>query len=185
MAMEGRGKRVIYSQGYFDGACFFYSLANAARCVTGKAVPEKAWHRAIRESPFRIEDFLSGDGTTRLDGSAIALTLAGQMFLDELGVELHLGLLEGAISPSVVAESAGKDQVIITAIDDGSHWVPIVDSMEGEACIACSLALHDWSVQYYEQISQNKRVFNVARSFRGLKIWSGPSFMVSRADAMS
>jgi hypothetical protein len=179
MAVERSGKRAIYSQGVFDGACFFYSLANAARCVTGKAVPEKAWARAIRKSPFRIDEFLSGDGTTRLDSSAVALTLAGRSFLDELGTELDLSVFEGDISSQEVAEAARRGQVIITAIDDGAHWVPIIDASETEAYIACSLALHDWSVQYNEHMSANKRVFNLTRTFEELKIWSGPSFIVS------
>lgn len=170
---------MIYSQGAFDGACFFYSLANAARCVTGKAIPDKAWRRAILESPFRTEDFLSGGGTARLDGSAIALTLAGQAFLTDLGAQLSFSPYEGDISPTEVAKAVQKGQVIITAIDDGEHWVPIVDSTKDEAWIACSLALHDWRVQYDERISPNKRVFNLARNFDGLRIWDGPSFIVS------
>lgn len=176
---------MIYSQGSFDGACFFYSLANAARCVTGKAIPDKAWRRAILESPFRTEDFLGGKGTARLDGSAIALTLAGQVFLDNLGAELSFRLYERSISSTEVAEAAQEGRVIITAIDDGKHWVPIVDSEREEACIACSLALHDWGVQYDERISPNKRVFNLARNFDGLRIWGGPSFVVSRSAQTS
>lgn len=93
MGVTRRNKRVIYSQGFFDGTCFFYSLANAARCVSGKAIPERAWRRAILESPFRTEDFLSGEGTTRLDSSTIALTLAGQLFLDDLSTGLDFSPL--------------------------------------------------------------------------------------------
>lgn len=185
MAVTQRNKRVIYSQGFFDGACFFYSLANAARCVSGKAIPERAWRRAILESPFRTEDFLSGGGTARLDSSAIALTLAGQVFLNDLGTELSFCLFERDISSAQIAEAAHKGCVIITAIDDGKHWVPIVDANNDEACIACSLALHDWGVEYDERISPNNRVFNLARNFDGLRIWAGPSFIVSGSASAS
>ena len=51
------------AQGDLDGACYLYSIANSYFALTAKKITPAKWKASIRALPFKLDDFLSGQGT--------------------------------------------------------------------------------------------------------------------------
>ena len=58
-------RRQIYHQGFWDGACFLYAIANAYKALTGSKVTREKWDRGLERVPNPLV-FLTGVGATRL-----------------------------------------------------------------------------------------------------------------------
>jgi hypothetical protein len=172
-------KLKIYSQGELDGACFLYSVANAIRAVSGKAISRADWSRAVERLPFRVNEFLSGYGTGVLDqhpgilaafAKSFAAGLRSTVVIEALS-ELSEDDLEAAI------EDGGA---LIASVDNGEHWVAIVEIIDGMALCACSWEINNRDPAYVELGTSSGRAYNVSRPVGLLKLWKGPAFVLRR-----
>ncbi|HVE91330.1 MAG TPA: hypothetical protein VNE62_03370 [Actinomycetota bacterium] len=114
--------RQIYHQGFLDGSCFLYSLANAYKALTGSKVTREKWDLAIQHVP-EPANFLRDVGATGLSyQDAVALIEAmldgfsepGERFeIHQLSASAGIGDLCREISPGSVVNFAfsGKTEV--------------------------------------------------------------------------
>jgi hypothetical protein len=167
----------IYSQGELDGACFLYSIANAIRAVTGRAISQKDWRRAVESLPFRTNEFLSGYGTGVLDQHPTTLIAFAKSFAKSLrstvAVELLLKLTVGKLAPAME-----DGAILIVSINSGDHWVAIVEIADGMAFCACSWEINNRDPAYAERLSASGRVYNMVKPLGTLKLWKGPAFIL-------
>jgi hypothetical protein len=168
-------KRKIYSQGVFDGACFLYSLANAVRSVTRQAIPEEDWAHSIARLPFSTKDLLGGSGTEKLDDTPGALLIASRMFVEGLRDDIAVSEISGA--PTAIAETLSSRRAVVAAVDNGSHWVAVLEVSGSYAYYACSWVLHE-NTEYSEGLSPGKLTYNVRKPFQKLRLWDGSAFVV-------
>lgn len=168
-------QREIYSQGSLDGSCFLYSWANAVRSVTCNPLPEDSWARGIADLPFSTRDFLGGAGTGKLDDSPGALLIAARMFVEGFRCEVSVSEISGSLAAIVEALSSRK--AVVAAIDDGDHWVALLEVSGGYAYYACSWKLHN-SDRYSEKLSPGKLLYNERCTVKELGLWDGPAFVV-------
>ena len=168
-------QREIYSQGSLDGSCFLYSLANAVRSVACNPLPEDSWARSIAELPFSTRDFLGGSGTRKLDDSPGALLIAARMFVEGLRCGASVSEISG--SPAAIVEALSSRQAVVAAIDDGDHWVALLEVFGAYAYYACSWELHE-NDEYSEQLSPGELIYNARCPVKKLGLWDGPAFVV-------
>jgi hypothetical protein len=168
-------KRKIYSQGVFDGACFLYSLANAVRSVTRQAISGEDWAHSIAKMPFSTQDLLGGSGTEKLDHTPGALLLAARMFVEELRDDVVVSEIAGRAT--AIVEALSSHRAVVAAIDNGNHWVALLEVCDSDAYYACSWVLHK-NTEYSEELSPGKRTYNARKPFKKLGLWEGPAFVV-------
>ncbi|PBP64981.1 hypothetical protein PSYCIT7_013835 [Pseudomonas syringae Cit 7] len=172
-------KSKIYSQGELDGACFLYSVANAIRAVTGRAISRPDWRRAIERLPFRTHEFLSGYGTGVLDQHPDALVAFAKSFAGSLRSTVVMEpLLRLSAGEMEAALEEGK--ALIVSVDKGEHWVAIVEIADGLAYCACSWEINKKSPAYTERMTSSGRTYNVIKPVGALKLWKGPAFALHR-----
>jgi len=155
--------RKILAQGDKDGACFLYSIANAYVALTGKTITRSKWTSAIRASPFKMEDFLSGRGTEKLDDNTEYFEVTSQWKLTRKSL----------------CTTITKNQVAITAINNGNHWICITDFENEKFNIACSSKALDDILNYTENSSiEFKRTYNKSLTFPQLKLWQEYALLI-------
>ncbi|WP_157354269.1 hypothetical protein [Aromatoleum toluclasticum] len=171
--------RRIFAQGDLDGACYLYSIANSYVALTSKQLTGAQWKKSLRASPFKLDDFLSGSGTEALDGTPDYFEGLCRNFLERIrSTQFHLTRNENVTAKSLRA-SLTDNQVAIIAINDGEHWVSIVDADQNQFYIACSAAVLSSASPYLEQRSPNfQRAFNRTSSFADLQIWNRYALLV-------
>lgn len=174
-------KRKIYSQGEFDGACFLYSVANAVRAATGKGISRGDWERAVEGLPFRTTEFLGGLGTLALDHLPGALSVFASSFGRSLRSTVAIETLPRLI-PLDLQSAVGEGKIAIASIDDGDHWVAILDVVDGIAFCACSWEVNAGKAGYQELVSPNGHTYNMSRPVAGLRLGKGPGFFLSRGQ---
>lgn len=134
--------RSILSQGDNDGACFLYSLANAALCLGADADSVRTnWSAAVSglRNPRAYLDYNEGtrDNTIKAD------VLLGTQFLDALCPDSFVvsTLNHNANLLAAVEHHLNQDSVLV--IDNQEHWFCIVD-VRGEVLhAACSGMLNE------------------------------------------
>ncbi len=171
--------RKILSQGDLDGACYLYSIANSFFALTSKQITAAQWRKALRALPFKLDDFLSGQGTEALDSTPEYFEGLCRNFLEELrNTRFQLSRHEKVSSKSLRSAIA-ENQVAIIAIEDGAHWVSVVDADQTQFYLACSAVPLNSTEQYLEQRSPNfQRIFNRTSTFSNLRIWNKYALLV-------
>lgn len=161
--------RRILAQGDRDGACFLYSIANAAGALTGRVVTQPKWVKCIQSLPFIMSDFMAGRGTEKIDWKPHYLEGFCHDFLSALEVPSEVSWREGLKSSKQLASLLAKDQLFIMGVYDDAHWVTIVDTDGEVVFIACSSEALDGEHPYSEKLSPRlKRVYNKQSTFAEL-----------------
>ena len=184
--------RRIFAQGDFDGACYLYSIANSYVALTSRQLTAKQWKKSICASPFKLDDFLTSDGTKSLDDNLDYLEGLCRDFLNGIR-KTQFQVTRKKVSETSLRASLTDKQVAIVAIDGGDHWVSVVDADAEQLYIACSaMALSDKTktpleerVEEGEGVSPNfQRAFNKKSSFANLKVLANYSlFVIHVTDA--
>jgi len=141
----------IYTQGYFDGACFIYSIANCYYALTGKKVSRPAWNKAIKNVPF-IQNFMGDEGTGGIENNILMCIL--ENFLSSLTSTQDFVIKKE--QKCNLSNAITKESVTIFAIlgntdnqQNLDHWVCGVATLNKSIMIACSWIGYD-NVQYRE-----------------------------------
>ncbi len=177
-------KRRILAQGDLDGACYLYSIANSVFALTSKRLTDAQWEKSLRALPFKLDDFLSRGGTKSLDDTPDYLESLCRNFLNEIKNTQFEITRNINISSKLLRSAIMDNQVAIVAIDDGKHWVSLVDADQKLFYLACSAAFGESTCSeskcsYSEQQSPNfHRVFNKTASFSELRIWKNNAFLI-------
>ena len=171
--------RKILAQGDLDGACYLYSIANSYFALTSKQLTSAQWKHSLCASPFKLDDYLSGQGTEALDHTPDYLEGLCRNFLGEIkNARFEVTRSENVSSRSLRAALSEK-QVVIVAFSDGDHWVSIVDADQQKFYLACSAVALTSKAPYKEEKSPNfKRAFNKTSSFDDLRIWNKYALLV-------
>lgn len=83
------------------------------------------------------------------------------------------------MSPRSLRTSITEDQVAIVAIDNGEHWVSVVDADQQHFYLACSATALNSKGEYVEKKSPNfDRFFNRTASSADLKIYKDYAVLV-------
>ena len=143
--------RKIYTQGYFDGACFLYSIANCYSALTGERVSQTSWDRAITSVPF-MQNFMGSQGTDGIENNIILCIL--ENFLSKLTSKYEFVIKKERMT--TLSNAITKESVTIFAIigdtdnqQELDHWVCGVGAQNESIMIACSWIGCD-NVQYRE-----------------------------------
>jgi len=80
-------KRKILAQGDRDGACFLYAIANSIQALRDKPVSQDKWLKCVLQLPFKLDDFLAGCGTKKLDDNPIYFEIFCEEYLKVLDVD--------------------------------------------------------------------------------------------------
>lgn len=177
-------KRKILAQGDRDGACFLYSIANSHMALTKKQVTQKKWEESIAAIPFRVDDFLSGNGTLRLDDNVVYLEELCRDFLEKIQPDQFKITSKNANSDNSLRGLITHQQVAIVAINEGLHWVSVVDADETYFHIACSAAALELGGEYTELKSDKfQRAYNLKLLFEDLKLWGNYALLIRRISA--
>lgn len=174
-------KRKILAQGDRDGACFLYSIANAAYALTDKVIIKSIWKKGIRALPFDLRDYLAGSGTEKLDSNQHYLEGFCQNFIETLGVNAQITWHEDLKSIGELKNILSPYNVFIMAVDDDAHWVAIVDTDDKDAVfIACSAEALNGTYPYNEEISSRyHRAYNKKATFAELGAGKGYGLLIS------
>ena len=173
--------RKILAQGDRDGACFLYSIANAAFALTDKVVTQSKWVKGIRALPFEMSDYIAGRGTEKLDLKPHYLEGFCQDFLAVLGVNAKVSWHEGLKSTAELKNILTPRQVFLMVIDDDAHWVAMVDADDKDAVfIACSAEALNGDSPYLEESSPRfNRLYNKQLKFAELRAEKGYGILIS------
>jgi hypothetical protein len=171
--------RKILAQGDKDGACFLYSIATAYVALTGKTITRSKWTSAIRASPFKMEDFLSGRGTEKLDDNTEYFEGLCRDFLSSISGDQFEVTSQWKLTRKSLCTTITKNQVAITAINNGNHWICITDFENEKFNIACSSKALDDILNYTENSSiEFKRTYNKSLTFPQLKLWQEYALLI-------
>lgn len=167
-----RTPRKIWSQGDLDGACFLYSIMNAARSLyraDSNAVWRDRWSDVLDASK-QLPDFLDWQkGTIRNADAPQRDMEQARRCLD--------AILPGIFTVTLVQATLGKelldtaiDTKSVLVVDNNDHWYCVVDADESKVYAACSDELNRASGDYAEGKSPAfGRTFNVEISKREFK----------------
>jgi len=166
-----KNERLILAQGSRDGACFLYSLANAVQALTEMNFNEKTWGAAVRSLPFDMGDFLAGRGTEKLDDEPDLLISLARIFIKTSGSAIELKWMHGVSDILTIKKQLSKESLLVIEVDDGAHWVTVVDTADGLILSACS-AMALSSTEPYSELTSGVygRRFNRQDSIAELKI---------------
>ena len=162
--------RKILSQGELDGACFLYSIANAAAILTEKSMRKK-WKPFINTLPFKTDQFLNGDGTKSLnDNQHLFETIANEFFkTSKIDATCESKIIK---THKELREEITGTSIAIACINDGEHWLTICEVDSKYAYTACSSALIDSPSNYLEKPSEKlKRIYNRQISLANIKAY--------------
>lgn len=108
----GVPQRQIYHQGFLDGTCFPYSLANAYKALTGSKVTQEKWDRAIRYVP-EPANFLGSVGATTLSyEEAVALIQAMLAALSDPAERFEICQLSASAGVADLCREISPDSVV-------------------------------------------------------------------------
>lgn len=173
--------RFIRAQGDLDGACFLYSLANAAQALSGKRISDAVWSKLVRiiHNP---QDYLSVKvGTLHTDDNPIFQESLAQQYLNVLspGVALHANTIHELGDGANPERYIGEKTVLVSA--DEEHWFCIVDAHDKEVYVACSCVWQRKLINYQEASSERlKRIYNEKFECGKLKYFGHRSILVSK-----
>ena len=171
--------RRIFAQGDLDGACFLYSIANCYVALTSKQLTSNQWKHSLRASPFKLDDYLTGQGTEALDNTPDYFEGLCRNFLGNIRNTRFEVTRRENVSSSSLRDALTDKQVAIIAINDGDHWVSIVDADKQQFYLACSAVALASKTPYEEERSPNfKRAFNKTSTFDDLRIWNEYALLV-------
>jgi hypothetical protein len=188
--------RQIFAQGDLDGSCFLYCIINSFVAVSSGPgenrenwISEK-WTAPLGSMPFKLDDFLSGLGTEKIDDDLNCLEGVCRAFLRHIPrTNIQVSRKEN-ISSKSLRESLTKNQVVIVATPKkGSHWICLVDADNDYFYAACSAqALNpDSKTQkngYHERRSPNQqRLYNKVLKESELRIWKDYAIVITNAKA--
>lgn len=171
--------RRIFAQGDLDGACYLYSIANSYAALTFKQLTGTQWKHSLRALPFKLDDYLSGQGTEALDDTPDYFEGLCRNFLGRIRNTRFEVARSEKVSSSSLRAALTEKQVAIVAINNGEHWVSIVDADQQQFYLACSAVALASKTPYKEERSPNfKRAFNKTSSFDDLRIWNKYALLV-------
>ena len=102
-------------------------------------------------------------------------------FLNQIQINKFEIAGKNAISEKSLRRLITNDQVVIVAIQNGAHWVTIVDVEERSFDIACSATALYLGPKYREYESDKfDRTYNEQLSFQELKLWNSYAILVKR-----
>jgi hypothetical protein len=184
--------RQIFAQGSLDGSCFLYCIINSFVAlssrpakITDKWISEK-WTEPLRSLPFKLDDFLIGPGTSKIDDDLDCLEgLCRAYFRGISGAKMQV--TRKASNKSLRA-SLTTNQVAIVAIPkNGDHWLCIVDADKDcfyAACSAQALYPVPGDEEYCERKSPNHhRLYNRVLTAKELEIWKDYAILITNTGA--
>ena len=162
-------RRQIYHQGFWDGACFVYAVANAYKALSGARVTRDKWDQVIRRLPDPVR-FLTGIGATTLSYED-AVDLVGIMLdaFAEPGERIGNDQLRPGATTAELVERSTRCSSVVHVVDrprctGESHRVWRRRSADPAALhIACSLILsshlHDgrYEEQFHRRLVDTRR----------------------------
>jgi hypothetical protein len=170
-----KSKRNILSQGDRDGSCFLYSIANAVSLLIKKPISQPKWDVFTTTIPIRIDDFMNGNGTGRLEDNHTIFEAVAKKLTDITKMSFSVSSITNLTSVKNLQSELTENSVIITAISDGDHWVAISDSINSTVYMACSaeaLRSLDNKHEYKEDITNKlRRPYNKEDDFENLNIY--------------
>jgi hypothetical protein len=156
-------RRQIYHQGFWDGACFLYAIANAYKALTRSKVTRQKWDRAVGLIPNPL-DFLGGVGATALSyDEAVALIEAVLGAFSDPGESVKVHQLSRTASMAEIGNEISPLAVVLFAFSGPtevhhpeSHIVCGVTTTAEPALlhVACSAAFssrHLRDGEYFER----------------------------------
>lgn len=166
--------RKILAQGDRDGACFLYSAANAGFALTGKKISMASWTKAVRSTPFDMNDFMTGLGTERLEQPAYLENLAAD-FLSYTNKKIDINYFENIPELKQIRRFVDDSSVMILGVYKDTHWLTVVDIKDDNFYCACSsLALSVNNEKYFELKSPNyERYYNLMLPLSKLEVGIG------------
>jgi hypothetical protein len=162
--MEKRHERFILAQGSMDGACFLYSVANAAKALTGgQSLRTQHWSSML-QTLKRVGDFMDQQvGTENFDPRPERQAGTVHRMMKELtpsrSISVSLVSSDDLTGRRLAALLDPKSVIVVGTQD---HWVCAVDiDLEGRhLLVADSSQLHE-AEQYTERTDGRLgRVFN-------------------------
>jgi len=170
-------RRFIKSQGDLDGACFLYTVVNAAQTLTNRAIRKKEWRLLVESSATPLA-FLNGSGTALIDERERLLQEIISTSLELIGCPTRVAVqyIENGKFPKGI----GIESVLI--LDDGNHWYCIVEANKERVYAACSAEWQSSPNKYKEDTSpRNRKIYNRTILCSELTYFRGRAFLVSRA----
>lgn len=153
--------KVILSQGDLDGACFLYSLTNAALCL-GLTVTEeqlkRRWASALDVITDPVHYLNSKKGTAGNRSAACEQELAID-FLHALAPNrFDVELLDTSINLLHIARKHLNAETVLV-VDNGAHWFCVVD-IDGSTLHAACSARWNETPPYHEWRTTQPAQFN-------------------------
>jgi len=135
--------REIYTQGYFDGACFLYSICNAYNALTAGKVTQAKWNKLMPAVPF-LQDFLRSDqGTDGIEDNILDCIIGN--FLNKVSDKHTFAVTRG--NKQALTKALDKGSVSVFAVKgdtekqkDLDHWVCGIGTEGNKILVACSWA---------------------------------------------
>lgn len=166
--------RKILAQGDRDGACFLYSAANAGFALTGKKISRASWAKAVRSTPFDMDNFIAGRGTEKLEQASHLESLASE-FLSYANQEINIKYHDNIGNLKKINRLIDESAVLILGVYDDEHWLTVVDVQDDNLYCACSSRVLEVNEQEcIENISPNfRRYFNLKLQLGELRVGRG------------
>ena len=170
-ALSTRGRRMsrtprkIWSQGDLDGACFLYSMMNAAQALyrIGSHNDWKDRWSQLLTATSKRPDFLDWQKGTIQNASAPQRDMkqAQQCLKAILPGTFIVKLVKATTGGELLDSVLDADSVFV--VDNNDHWYCVVDADDDKVYAACSDELNRTSTKYSEGKSPTlRRTFNVA-----------------------
>ena len=184
----------IFAQGALDGSCFLYCIINSfvalsskPATVTKKWISEK-WERPLSSLPFKLDDFLIGPGTSKIDEDLDCLEGLCRAYFQGIPSAKMQVTGKGNISTKSLRAALTTNQVAIVAIPKSAdHWLCIVDADKDcfyAACSAQALYPVPSNEEYCERKSPNHhRLYNRVLTVKQLEIWKDYAILITNVGA--
>lgn len=193
--MQGVG-RIILAQGDLDGACFLYSLVNAAQCLTQKVVTQELvvqsrWSKLLC-AVGNARDFLDGRiGTKHSDSNWRLQELMAQQCMDILCPKTPViaktfhGLDGASVGRYVTSRS-------VVVMPEPTHWSCVVEVRQENAYVACSARWgqvldsqpkHSLPTYVEDKSPRLKRTYNLKRPTSELKLFEGRAIKLTLSSS--
>lgn len=178
--------RKILAQGDRDGACYLYAIANSVQSLSNKPVSQAQWGNCIGKLPYKLDDFLAGRGTEKLDNNTIYFETICNEFFIKMNFDAEVHSLFDIVSSADLQSRCELNSVILATIYGGAHWVSIVDVNGDNIYMACSAVALSGKTPYREDRSPRlNRLFNLKIKFDELALWRGYGLLISQRSKFS
>lgn len=189
--MQGGG-RTILAQGDLDGACFLYSLANAARCLVPKSATPFMWTKLLSAVGKSARNYLDGRiGTEPSDHDWQLQQSIAQQYMDILCPKNRvIALTFDGLDGASVGRYVTRRSVVV--MPEKTHWSCLVEVRQEDAYVACSARWgqvlesqpkHSLPTYVEDKSPRLKRTYNLKRPTSELKLFEGRAIKLTLSSS--